>query len=344
MMKNFVLFTIFILVAIFIVTIRYFITPEMPEIITEMKQVKKLPTQSVNAVWDWNFENREDTGVFLESLGSMGVNLVYLDISDYMDIFEQPDASIKEMDRNKFINKVSAYISTAKDNNINVQALIGNKEWGNASHRYLNQIAIDFIEEYNNSHPDRGFSGIQFDIESYNQDSFNVQNQQAIFTEFLDTVDQITKRFSDLQGSGVNFSGLELGFAIPYWFDGENENIKKVIWNGEEKHVLYHLLNRLNVTQNGYIVVMAYRNFADGPDGVIEHSKNEVNFLQEYLPRVRIIIGQELTNTQPKKITYFGKDFKYMLGELDKILIVFEESPNFVGFAYHQATALLDIK
>ncbi len=343
-MKNFILFTIFILVAVFIVTIRYFITPEMPETLTEVKQIKKLPTQSVNAVWDWSFENREDNIAFFDSLNSMGVNLVYLNISGYIDIFEQSDLSIKEIERNKFIDKIDAYISIANGKNIKVQALIGNKEWGNASHRYLNQIAIDFIEEYNASHPEGGFSGIQFDIESYNQDNFTVQNQQAIFSEFLDTVEQITKRFGDLQGSGVNFSAFELGFAIPYWFDGENGNIEKVYWNGEEKHVLYHLLNRINTIQNGYIVIMAYRNFADGTDGVIEHSKNEVNFLRDYLPRVRIIIGQELTNVQPKKITYFGKNFKYMLGELDKISAVFEDSQNFVGFAYHQADALLELK
>ncbi len=343
-MKNVILFTIFIFVAAFIVSIRYFIAPEMSETLTEVKQIKKLPTQSVNAVWDWSFENRGENTVFIDSLNSMGVNLVYLNISGYIDIFEQADPAVKEIERSRFIGKITEYISIANGKDIKVQALIGNKEWGNASHRYLNQIAIDFVEEYNATHPEGGFSGIQFDIESYNQDNFTAQNQQVIFSEFLDTVEQITKRFGNLQGSSVNFSSLELGFAIPYWFDGENGNIEKVYWNGEEKHVLYHLLNRLNTVQNGYIVIMAYRNFADGTDGVIEHSKNEVNFLRDYLPRVRIIIGQELTNVQPKKITYFGKSFKYMLGELDKITAVFEESQNFVGFAYHQADALSNFK
>lgn len=339
-MKNIFLSTLFIVVSLLIVGSQYFVSLENKT--TKEKDI--LLSGYDNAVWDWNPLEKPNLSEFLDNLKSRGITTVYLNISDYVDLYEITDKEERLKKIENFNTGMKNYTTLVRDKGLIVHALVGGANWGNASHRYLNGIILNYVKEFNLLNPDINFQGIQFDIEPYSQESFNVQKSHDIFVQYLDTIDEIVTNFNNLQKQSEQLSLIRLGLVIPYWYDGQDEHIQKITWKGENKYIFYHLLNCLNQTQNGYVVIMAYRNFVDGSDGVIEHIQDEINFSNQYTQRLKIIIGQETSNVKPKKITYFGKSFNDMLKEIKKIGLNFEGYTNIGGFAFNNADSFLELK
>ena len=343
-MKNILLFLAFLLVSGLIVGARYFVFPHK-EASVELQPVpekKTLFSGYDNAVWDWNpFDHGAE---FFDALKARGVTMVYMNIGDVVDLYEMADGEEKQKKIEDFNAKVKSYLVLAKGNELAVHALAGGTNWGNASHRYLNKLVLDYVREFNTSNPEAAFQGIQFDIEPYSQEGFDSQKSQDIYVQYLDSIEEIVTDFGNMQTKSQQFALIQLGFVIPYWFDGQDEYAQKIMWKGEEKYLFYHLLNRLNRIQNGSIAIMAYRNFAEGSDGVIEHIQNEVNFAQQYVPRVKLLIGQETSDVSPKKLTYFGESFGDMLEEVKKVGLKFENSPNVAGFAFNNADSFLGLE
>lgn len=304
---------------------------------------KKLPHGYENAVWDWRPFERGYAAGFFSDLQSRGVTAAYMDVGGYVDVYEMPDGIEKRRAIEDFNAGTKRYLVCAQENGIAVHALAGNADWGNASHRYLNRIILEYVQDFNLSNPDTAFQGVQFDIEPYIQEGFSAETSDAIFVQYLDTVEEITSAFIELQTRLAQFGPMKLGFVIPYWFDEHDEYARKVSWKGEETYVFYHVLYRLSRVQNGYLAIMAYRNFAEGPDGVIGHIQNQLGFSQHSAPGVKVIIGQETSNVDPKKITYFGKSFADMVEEVKKIGLKFENSPNVAGFAFNNADSFLEL-
>lgn len=345
-MKNIFFLSIFLLISGLIVGARYFFIPDQKEVSSgESRSVLEKKTLLLgydNAVWDWKPFNR---GVeFFEALKVRGVTTVYMNIGDYVDLYEVTDIEEKRKNIEDFNMKVRRYLTLAKEKGLAVHALAGGANWGNASHRYLNKIVLDYVYDFNILNPEFSFHGVQFDIEPYSQEGFNPKNSQDIFIQYLDTVEEIVINFNTWQSQSQQLASVQLGFVIPYWLDGQDEYIQKIMWHEEEKYPFYHLLNRLNRTQNGYVVIMAYRNVAEGSDGVIEHIQNEISFSQQYTPRIRVIIGQETSDVEPKKITFFGKSFNAMVEEVKKTGLKFENSPNVEGFSFNNADSFLEME
>lgn len=341
-MKNIFLFLAFLLVSGLIVGARYFVFPHKEASVESqpVPEKKTLLSGYDNAVWDWNpFDHGAE---FFDVLKARGVTTVYANIGDIVDIYEMADGEEKQKKIEVFNAKVKNYLVLAKQKELAVHALAGGANWGNASHRYLNKMVLDYVRDFNASNSEISFQGVQFDIEPYSQEGFNLQKSQGIYTQYLDSVEEIVTNFGDMQMKSQQLASMRLGFVIPYWFDGQDEYTQKVTWKGEDKYLFYHILNRLNRTQNGYVVIMAYRNFAEGSDGIIEHIQNEVSFSQQYTPRIKVIIGQETSDVKPQKITYFGKSFDVMLEEVKKVGLKFENASNVAGFSFNNADSFLE--
>lgn len=339
-MRNVVLFTLFVAVSVVLVGSRYFAFPAQE---TTVEQ-KTLLSGYENAVWDWSPLERSDPAQFLDALKARGVTGIYANVSDYVDLAELPNGPDKDNKITDFNTQMKRYLSLARERGLTVDALTGSPEWGNASHRYLNGLVLQYVREFNEANPDLAFHGLQFDIEPYSQEGYNLHNSQDIYAQYLDTVESIVTDLGDAQTRSPQLASMRLGFVIPYWFDGQDEYAQKILWHGESKYLFYHVLNRINRIPNGYVVIMAYRNVAEGPDGVIEHIHNEIDFSQQYAPRVGIVVGQETSDVQPAKLTYFGKPFAGMLGEVKKIGLTFENFPNLKGFAFNNADSLLGVR
>lgn len=277
---------------------------------------KRLPLRQyfdrtyTNAVWDWS-NPANKTPKDLEDMSNYlylhQLNTVYVDVSGYVAITTNPSAAQRITDQKQYEAALDAYISALGKEHVKVYAAAGDVSWGNVENRHIPLSIVDFVASYNKTHPKTQFAGVEFDIESYNQSGFaegsNTTKALAL-GDFLDTVDAISNKVTTYDQKGQK---MALGFTIPYWYDDENGNIPQVSWHKKTGPTLYHILDRLNSVPHSNVVVMSYRNAAAGNDGVILHSRTEIDYAQARASNVKVIIGQEVNDVQPAKITYYGQ-------------------------------------
>jgi hypothetical protein len=280
------------------------------------------------AVWDWSGPAAaDDTALAKEAdfLNAHQINTVYVDVSGAPD----------NANNSKLSAELSRYVTAMHAKNIRVYASAGNKDWSKPAERKNALAVADFAYLYNSRNPDARLSGLEFDIESYNQTGFaeaSFTEKELVLDEFMDTVDALaTKQASYITQSKDDT--FDLGFAIPYWFDNENGNIKSITWNGKTGPVLFHILDRLNTLPKSNVVVMAYRNAALGNDGSIAHSRTEIDYAAANAPHVKVLIGQETTNVEPAKITFFGQTQTELSSEVRLIETEFTKSGVYGGVA-----------
>lgn len=202
---------------------------------------------------------------------------------------------------------------------------------------------LESVKRFNEKYPDTPFAGVEFDIESYNQEGFADGSNTAkglVLVDWLEMVDELATRVEDYNKTGKK---LELGFAIPYWFDNQNANIPNVTWQNKTGPTLYHLLDRLNKVPESNVVVMAYRNAARGNDGVINHSRTEVEYADGKASNVNILIGQELGDVEPAKITYYGQTATELSTQAKAIQNTFKETKTYAGVALNDLTSFQEM-
>ena len=107
---------------------------------------------------------------------------------------------------------------------------------------------------------------------------------------------------------------------IPFWFDGIDQAL-----NGEPTP---RPLNEYVADTADIVCIMDYRDFAEGPDGLIQHAANEVAYGPAW-------IAVETMNVPPEKITFYEEGEAYMEGELDTLHDAYADDANYNGIVIH---------
>ncbi len=158
------------------------------------------------------------------------------------------------------------------------------------------------------------FTGVHIDMEPYNTPAWTT-NRKAVVKRYLATLDA----FQAAAGS------TPVEADIPFWFD-------QIPANGST-------FDREVMKRTDAVTVMAYRRKADGVDGSIALSANEVRAGAELGRPVRI--GQETNHLGDDAIsvkqTFHGQTRTQMEGQLSLILSAHASSPSFAGLAIHDA-------
>jgi hypothetical protein len=268
-------------------------------------------SQKTNAIWDWtNPLSWQDKNLseYANSLKLHQINTIFVDVSmlsDYFNIKDPNERSIKESELSSALQK---YTDIMNKNGIAVYASAGNTDWSKPENQYIPIGIQQYVFKYNQNSASK-LAGLQFDIESYNQDGFpkaSMTEKSIVLIEFMDMVNKLVDTHKTYLDNNEG-SKLDLGFAIPYWLDNENGNIKSIKWQGKTGPTLFHLLDKLNTLPTSNVVVMAYRNAATGNDGVLYHSRTEIEYAKSRANNVNILIGIETTSVEPQKITFYGK-------------------------------------
>jgi hypothetical protein len=305
-----------------------------------------LPHATTNAIWDWSnplAKTQKDLDELSDFMYLHQLNAVYIDVGQYETITtdQTTDPSIVTERKQKLETALDRYITTLKKRNIAVYAAAGDVSWSNPDKRHIPLGILQAVESYNGSHPNARFAGMEFDIESYNQPGFATGSttvQSLTLTDYLTMVDKLAAETETFNRQ--TSSNFELGFAIPYWFDNENGNIPAVTWNDKTGPTLFHLMDRLNRLPKSNVVVMAYRNVARGTDGIISHARTEVDYAQSKASNVKVIIGQEVNDTEPAKITYYGESVTELSSQVKVLSEVFSETGSFDGVAINDLAGL----
>jgi hypothetical protein len=166
------------------------------------------------------------------------------------------------------------------------------------------------VADYNAAaDPDERLRGVQFDIEPYVASGF-WDDVDTSLTSYLTTVEAIVDRYRRVRAQPGN-DGLGLGFAIPSWFEGAPE-VPEVTWGPTgsaepktTKAAAFHLIDLLAELPEAYLVVMAYRNLASGPDGSIGLVRGELEYASQTGAASGIVVGQEFTEVTPEKLSFW---------------------------------------
>lgn len=296
------------------------------------------PTSYTNAVWDWSdpeAKSQQDINNLSDFMYLHQLNSVYIDVGDrYESILNTTDPAQKAAEQQRFENSLNAYVGTLGKRGIKVFAAAGDVSWSEPDNQHIPLAIMRAVEGYNEHHPHAQLAGMEFDIEAYNQPGFSdgsMTVKSLTLTDWLDMVDQLAAE--DTSYVHHTSHSLELGFAIPYWFDDENGNIPAITWHNQTGPTLFHVLDRLNQLPESNVVVMAYRNAAKGNDGIIYHARTEVEYATSKAPHVHVIIGQEVNDVQPAKITYYGESMAELSGQVTLVEDEFRQDSAFGGIA-----------
>jgi hypothetical protein len=165
------------------------------------------------------------------------------------------------------------------------------------------------------------FDGIHTDIEVYLLSKAWNERPGELLGGYLDLHAKIAE---NIRGGPMP---LFFGVDIPFWFDDDTGY--RILWHGQVKPPSHHMLDVVDS-----ITVMAYRNFAEGPDGTIHLVSLELDYADPLGKKV--VVGQETQEELvPAYITFGGTSCAQLNRELKKILTAVGTRPSFGGFAIH---------
>lgn len=270
------------------------------------------------AVWTWERESyamvgdADVTREALKFLRSKGIRTVYL----YADAYRGRSLIEREPERYR------EFLARVHRRNMRAHALLGSyylhtEEYVLPEKRAEALHMLQGVLAYNTTAaPNERFDGISLDIEPHMLKQWG-ERRTELLHEFLDLGQALMALKRD---SGQD---VPIGAAIPFWFDGITLD-----WNGRERPVSEHVLDLYD-----YVVLMDYRNRAEGPDGIIEHAASELAYARDHGRKV--VVGVEVTPNEVRKVTFFHRTETELERELRRAERAFRGNPAFGGFALH---------
>lgn len=251
------------------------------------------------STWLWHTSKIvEAPDEVLEFLNQKDVTNVYLQINRDID----PDS-------------YRSFIAKASSDNIHVFALDGSKYWIEDQKRFNDYL--NWVEQYQNgSSEQERFAGLHLDVEPYLHEMWDEDYQNAIL-QYQNIISEAAQKAKTWD--------IRFAADIPFWYDTkyyDNEQYGK------------GLLHNWVIDTADEVGIMAYRNFAEGGNGIIELSTNEIQYAQEVGKKV--IVGVEtkpLTSYDHLSFSELGED--KMNDELNKVYNEFGDAASFNGIAIH---------
>lgn len=287
--------------------------------------------------WIWT-PVLEMTPTYIESILSNakanGVNVIYVSIDSYLDIFVMPESEEREANKKLFSDRLEYFIKEAKNRGIAVDAEAGWRNWAEGENVYKAFAIVNYVKNFNETRQNK-LRGFQYDVEPYLLDSYE-GNEASVLKNFIELVDN-TEYF-------LGESSLRFSVAVPDFYDEKDKLTPKISYNGSKNYVFRHLLNILDRRPDSSIILMSYRNFAENDDGTIDISKNEMRTAKRGRYATKIIIAQETGEVPPPYITFHNTSKKYFSEQVEKINEAFNSYSNFGGIAVHYVNAYLALK
>lgn len=299
--------------------------------------IKKEDSAKEYGSWVWTPVMRitpEYTESILSDAKADGVNTIYVSIDSYLDIFVMPKGEEREKQKEIFSKKLEYFINSANQKGIAVDAEAGWRNWAEDGNEYKGFAIVNFVKNFNATHQNK-FRGFQYDVEPYMLDAYK-KDKASVLKNFVKLVDQ-TEYF-------IATSTLRFSVVIPDFYDKKDDMTPKFSYNGKKDFAFSHLLNILDRRWGSSIIIMSYRNFAEGEDGTIEISNNEMRTAKSGAYQTKIIIAQEIGDVPPPYITFHNTSKNYLFKEIEKINSAFNPYSNFGGIAIHYANALIALK
>ena len=283
--------------------------------------ITKLGSDKEYGVWIWNSAvtmSDLEMDIQINKAKSYGFNVIYMSVDD---VFAH--------EKNKYNLAFSKFIKKANNQGIEVDAVAGDKKWAKPENRNKGYLIIDYVIDYNKNNTK--FRGFQFDVEPYLLTEYE-SNKRVVLSQFID--------FINLSAQKLINTDLRFSIVIPHFYDSAVGWTPVIEFKGSKNYTYEHLLGILDNNNNSSIIVMSYRNFFDGKNGIREISDNEIS----KAGKTKVIVAQETGNHEPHYITYFGKNIEDLNGNVAKIFSSYNQSEGFGGVAIHNLNTLNNLK
>jgi hypothetical protein len=213
--------------------------------------------------------------------------------------------------------ELEGFISEAHDVGLQVDLLAGDPTWALSS---TYPIALGFVQQAI-SYTERVAqcsrpTGVHLDVEPYLLPEWD-SDRPGTITQYLDLLSAVKQELE------TSSSILTLTVDIPLWYDSieaTHQNSTKPL----DQHV-QDVADR--------VVIMAFRDSAEGHDGIIYHTQREVDYAQGVSKKV--VVGVETNEVEPEKVTFFEEGAEVMEGELVLVKQHYQSDEAFRGIAIH---------
>ncbi|MFH1779082.1 MAG: hypothetical protein ABH847_03510 [Candidatus Omnitrophota bacterium] len=258
-------------------------------------QVQAQPAHKTNrAMWVWHSlgpqlkeEERKELFSFCEKYG---INELFFQLQ-YVFLEDQPEIKCQI----GYENFLRSFLKEAHKRKIKIHALDGYAEFVLRQNHPRVLAQVKAILEFNaRGKPDERYDGIHLDNEPYLLFGFDGPLKEEILKQFL----ELNQKCMNL----VRASGQQIvyGVDIPYWFEELDERGEvncPVTFKGSTKATSYHIID---IVDN--VGIMDYRNFAEGPDGIIGHGIDEIKYASKVGKKV--YVGVETFSEEPVKLIF----------------------------------------
>ena len=297
------------------------------------------------AVYEWHQAGElpdAEVARRLRFLRANGFRTVFLEIGDYLDAAElAPGTPGRQALLARIRRQLQRFVGLASDAGVAVQALGGGPGW-TGELRYLGQELVQLVADYNLTVARRErLQGVQLDIEPYTVDGWFDDPATGLGDYLTMAADVVGTYRTALERSANRH--LQLGFAVPFWFDARDDAPGPVAFDGATKPAVHHLIDLVGDLPGAYLVVMAYRDFTGTSNGSIAHARDEFRYAAATRARCGLVVGQQYGPAGPDEqhITFNGQPRSDFLRAAAAITTAFRRYPQFRGLSVDDLDAYL---
>lgn len=204
------------------------------------------------------------------------------------------------------------FLDDAHSLGLEVFALAGDPSWAKRSRPFRNWV--DEVVSHG------GFDGLAPDVEPYALSDWNNKRKRSrLISTYLNALDQARQRAG----------GLPLMPAVPFWWDDADLAVGGSL-----------LIDEVMVRVDG-VAVMAYRDTADGPNGIITLAGYEVGLGTS--SGKQVVIGVETAPNFYDHVTFYEEGAATMETELAKVSAAWSGESGYWGNAIHHYDSYLNL-
>lgn len=215
--------------------------------------------------------------------------------------------------------RLRPFISGLRAAGIEVYALEGRPEWTDEPVAILDWIA-QFEAYQQSAAPEERFKGLMLDIEPHLLEGWETDRTEIVerFVRTVSIVDQGARTAS-------------IYWVIPFWYD------RVELSSSTSTSLAEWMISTTDAT-----AIMAYRNFSEGKDGILDHVHEEMIWSEQYARPIKLILE---TMEQPiAKVSFHIKGQRAMQVVIDEISETYRDHPQFEGISIHYYEAWKGLK
>ncbi|MDH4618238.1 hypothetical protein [Brevibacillus sp. AY1] len=199
---------------------------------------------------------------------------------------------------------------------IKVEALSGDPNWVFTRNRDSIGDLIAWVKAFNNrAAEDERFQGIHVDIEPYLLPEWKKERDGVVL--------QWMKNMEYLVAETKKDTSLLVSADLPFWIDS-------VHVPGTQEPLSSWMLQRLDS-----ITLMAYRNFADGPNGILSIVEKIVDDANDQKQRSVVVGVNILDSGEGAHVSFHERGTEEMMSELAILHRALADNPGYGGSAIH---------